>query len=378
MNNCECKENYYRPVDQPWKCVPCNCDRLGASSHTCSAQTGACECRLGVLGRSCDKCSNQFAEVTLKGCEILGSEQCPRSNFEGVEWDRIGYGKKQSSSCPDGSAGNAYRECTQLGWSRPNLDHCLSNAFRELHRFNEALYQNDRKLSTSKAVDLAEHLYLTLNESEGLYGADINVTYGLILKNLKFQNMQDGYSLSMTSDEQFSTNLLKSSGKMIEMDKEYWDAIGPNSSIDLLNALSKYGEIIASNLPNTYTEIIKVNSGDNLSFLAINGTNGQIRPNEDVKVFFDVSPRVKRAATVFTSKRMAQLLPLRFAPEKKGFKIPPHPVINSAIISIALYENFTLVTTIPNSPILIRFALLESIGRSRAQCVFWSRDLDAW
>ena len=59
INKCECKENYYRPVDTPWKCVPCNCDRLGANSPNCSSDTGACQCRPGVLGRQCDKCSNK-------------------------------------------------------------------------------------------------------------------------------------------------------------------------------------------------------------------------------------------------------------------------------------------------------------------------------
>ena len=59
INKCECKENYYRPVDTPWKCVPCNCDRLGANSPNCSSETGACQCRPGVLGRQCDKCSNK-------------------------------------------------------------------------------------------------------------------------------------------------------------------------------------------------------------------------------------------------------------------------------------------------------------------------------
>ena len=396
VNKCECKENYYRPADTPWKCVPCNCDRLGANSPNCSETTGACQCRAGVLGRSCDKCSNQFAEVTLKGCEILGSEKCPRSSFAGVQWDRISYGQSQSATCPAGSTGTAVRECTNLGWGRANLRNCLSNRFQELSRFNKALTGRasnggqikKRQLSTSKAVDLAEHLWIVLNDSAEpaeLHGADINVTYGLILKNLKFQNQQNGYALSMTSDSSFSSNLLLASGKMIAMPSAEWNALGPDASINLLNAIALYAETVASNLPNTYTERITVHSptgsGDYLNFLAINGTDGRISPSSDAQVFFDASQlrhNVKRAATVFTSKRMATLLPLRFAPEKKGFKIPPHPIINSAIISIALYENYTLITAIPNSPIMIQFALIESNGRSRAQCVFWSKDLDAW
>lgn len=265
-----------------------------------------------------------------------------------------------------------------------------------MNRFNQALdgFDGDRpvrkrRLTTVKAVALAEHLWLVLqdqSDTEELHGADVKVTYDVILKNLIFQNQQNGYDLSMSSDSLFSRNLLYSSGKLISFETSKWHQIGPNASMNLLNAIAHYAETVASNLPNTHNPGIVAQyppngpkSGDFLSFRAVNGTSGHIRPSKDAEVFFDsqrlyrLNPRVKRAAAVFTSRRMGELLPLRFAPEKKGFKIPPHPIINSAIISIALYENYTLLTAIPNSPILIRFALLESVGRSRAQCVFWSK-----
>lgn len=387
INDCKCKDNYYRPKDQPWKCVPCNCDRLGAESPTCSDETGACSCRRGVFGRQCDKCSNQFAEVTLKGCEILGSEVCPRNSEANVVWDRVNYGATVTTECPAGSSGLATRDCTRLGWAQPDLDNCQSERFSELARFQRALKSNSRTLSTQKAVNLAEHLFLALEDPDErtLFGQDIQVAFNLLLDNFAYQNTHSGYDLSMTSSTDFSKHLFAASARMIHLSDDEWSTLDPLAAVYILNALASYAETIAANLPRTFTSKISakhpLDSGDDLAFLAINGTSNEIIPSADAMIHFDASKLVgdvPRASTVFTSRRLASLLPLKFAPEKKGFKIPPHPVINSAIISIALYENFTVLESIPDEPIRIHFRLLKSEGRSRPQCVFWHTEIDAW
>ena len=148
-----------------------------------------------------------------------------------------------------------------------------------------------------------------------MYGADVKVTYDVILKNLIFQNQQNGYDLSMSSDSLFSRNLLYSSGKLISFETSKWHQIGPNASMNLLNAIAHYAETVASNLPNTHNPGIVAQyppngpkSGDFLSFRAVNGTSGHIRPSKDAEVYFDsqrlyrLNPRVKRAAAVFCSK----------------------------------------------------------------------------
>ncbi|CBY21324.1 unnamed protein product [Oikopleura dioica] len=387
INDCKCKDNYYRPKDQPWKCVPCNCDRLGAESPTCSDETGACSCRRGVFGRQCDKCSNQFAEVTLKGCEILGSEVCPRNSEANVVWDRVNYGATVTTECPAGSSGLATRDCTRLGWAQPDLDNCQSERFSELARFQRALKSNSRTLSTQKAVNLAEHLFLALEDPDErtLFGQDIQVAFNLLLDNFAYQNTHSGYDLSMTSSTDFSKHLFAASARMIHLSDDEWSTLDPLAAVYILNAVASYAETIAANLPRTFTSKISakhpLDSGDDLAFLAINGTSNEIIPSADAMIHFDASKLVgdvPRASTVFTSRRLASLLPLKFAPEKKGFKIPPHPVINSAIISIALYENFTVLESIPDEPIRIHFRLLKSEGRSRPQCVFWHTEIDAW
>lgn len=74
---CSCKENHWRP-DGSRQCLPCDCYTIGSYSPQCDLQTGQCRCRSGVIGRRCDGCTNTYAEVTLRGCEVV-YDGCPRS-----------------------------------------------------------------------------------------------------------------------------------------------------------------------------------------------------------------------------------------------------------------------------------------------------------
>ncbi len=62
------QEDHYQPEDSD-TCFPCECYSIGSFRRTCDPLTGQCPCRSGVIGRRCDACSSQFAEVTLRGCE---------------------------------------------------------------------------------------------------------------------------------------------------------------------------------------------------------------------------------------------------------------------------------------------------------------------
>ena len=240
INQCECKENYYRPADTPWKCVPCACDRLGAKSPNCSATTGACQCRPGVLGRQCDKCSNKFAEVTLKGCEILNQEVCPRQSESGVRWSRTSYNKVAKSSCPDGSSGVASRNCLMTGWDRPNLNACLSDELLELKQFNDLLDSNQKQMTTKKAGVVAERLYDSIRAIESrvmkrsdqseplddttslinrqlLFENDLNVTINLLHKSYLYQNQQKSFNLTMTTDNEYNSNQLRTTSKLMRL-----------------------------------------------------------------------------------------------------------------------------------------------------------------
>lgn len=62
------QENHYRPEGED-TCYPCECFSVGSESRTCDPVTGQCPCKGGVIGRQCNRCDSQFAEVTPAGCQ---------------------------------------------------------------------------------------------------------------------------------------------------------------------------------------------------------------------------------------------------------------------------------------------------------------------
>ena len=54
----------------------CNCDSAGSLSTNCDQETGQCECKKGVGGRTCDKCAPGHFRFSLNGCEGNIKHQC--------------------------------------------------------------------------------------------------------------------------------------------------------------------------------------------------------------------------------------------------------------------------------------------------------------
>lgn len=131
---CSCKENHYQP-DLNGVCLPCDCYSIGSFDSTCDILTGQCQCRPGVIGRRCQDCPNPYAEVTLRGCEVI-YDGCPRNYLEGVWWPRTTFGEIAEENCPAGSVGRADRACDSLlgGWQLPDMFNCTSEYFIELRK----------------------------------------------------------------------------------------------------------------------------------------------------------------------------------------------------------------------------------------------------
>lgn len=122
---------YHYRVDDT--CYPCDCYDVGSHGRSCNISTGQCHCRSGVIGRRCDVCASRFAEVTLRGCEVV-YDACPRSFYSGIWWKRTPFGSLARQDCPRRASGTAVRLCngTVDGWLEPDLSDCISDAFVNL------------------------------------------------------------------------------------------------------------------------------------------------------------------------------------------------------------------------------------------------------
>lgn len=54
------------------------------------------------------------------------------------------------------------------------------------------------------------------------------------------------------------------------------------------------------------------------------------------------------------------------------FRLPRHPVMNSPVVSVSVYNNQTFVSGHLDQPILLEFKLLETANRSKPLCVQWN------
>jgi len=122
---------YHYRIDDT--CYPCDCYDVGSHGRSCNISTGQCHCRSGVIGRRCDVCASRFAEVTLRGCEVV-YDACPRSFYSGIWWKRTPFGSLARQDCPRRASGTAVRLCngTVDGWLEPDLSDCISDAFVNL------------------------------------------------------------------------------------------------------------------------------------------------------------------------------------------------------------------------------------------------------
>ena len=177
---CECKSKYYKKFNSITKneyCVPCDCNLEGSSSLECQSNNGQCSCLKdsGITGRRCDSCISPFAEITInnKGtaeCQVLNTNECPKTFFNNIWWQRTPFNSKANSSCPKGSTGVAYRTCSEdSGWNKiTNLFNCESNKLYEfqLIKWHEELVENKSELNSYQAIKLAENLNQLTEEAD--------------------------------------------------------------------------------------------------------------------------------------------------------------------------------------------------------------------
>lgn len=266
---CFCKIDHYQPIGSEY-CLPCDCYAVGSMQSYCNQTSGQCKCRPGVVGRRCDTCSSSYAEVTLRGCEVI-YDACPKTFSDGIWWDKTQYDKLATQQCPPStSTGTATRFCHKNeGWQKPNMFDCISNSFTDLYNQYE-LFEQNKSPTTSLAMKIAANLRHALNEtisnpSTQLYGSDMYISFRLIHHLIQYESKQTGLNLTHRQDRMYIRNLAESINYILEPAySDYWPEISarsPNGGAEhLLRLIDSYGKVLIESQSDTVTQPFEVST----------------------------------------------------------------------------------------------------------------------
>ncbi|XP_027242178.1 cadherin EGF LAG seven-pass G-type receptor 3-like isoform X2 [Cricetulus griseus] len=70
-------------------------------------------------------------------------------------------------------------------------------------------------------------------------------------------------------------------------------------------------------------------------------------------------------------RTLGGLLPAQFQAERRGARLPQNPVMNSPVVSVAVFHGRNFLRGVLVSPINLEFRLLQTANRSKAICVQW-------
>ncbi|CAL1293860.1 unnamed protein product [Larinioides sclopetarius] len=260
---CTCEDKHFQPPHSDI-CFDCDCYATGSFGNRCDLITGQCKCRAGVIGRRCDSCSNPFAEVTLRGCEVV-YDGCPQSFSKGIWWDRTLFDQESSHACPKGSVGKATRYCAQdTGWEEPDLFKCTSETFLELADQLAVIERDKLPLSTYFAVKISSDLRLATNLTKHLYGSDILIVDRMLYHVLKYETEQGGLNLTHRQDKDFIQNLVEAASKILEPKyTDMWNRIATFTNAGpehLILMFEEYAKTLIRNQVDTFTEPFEVTS----------------------------------------------------------------------------------------------------------------------
>ncbi|XP_070557832.1 cadherin EGF LAG seven-pass G-type receptor 2-like isoform X8 [Ptychodera flava] len=405
---CYCEEHSYKPSNSS-QCFTCDCYDVGSYSRDCDQETGQCQCKRGVIGRRCDSCRDPFAEVTLRGCEVI-YKACPKNYAGNVWWRQTPFGQTAVEMCPYGSTGYATRTCDkQNGWLEMDLFNCTSNTFGALATMLSDLETGREVLSTSVAIKIAAALQKATTETPEFYGNDINIAYKITSLVLQYESQQEGFELTAKRDILFTNNILESTSIILEpKNEEHWRVIQKTSggSADLMRDFEEYGQNLAKNLESTYTEpfaIVMKNIIFSLDVVLRSDFSGTSVPQYNNGLFNQRvadSTQIKLPADILVPKQegpsntidldeniavtswmtfpsIGKLLPKTY--DSKTVKVHDKLALNSAVASLTLYDGKAdgpLANPLP-TPILIDFKIESSENRSDPQCVYWDYDLNS-
>ncbi|XP_056155459.1 LOW QUALITY PROTEIN: cadherin EGF LAG seven-pass G-type receptor 3 [Lampris incognitus] len=432
---CHCKEFHYRPRGGD-TCLPCDCYPVGSFSRSCDPETGQCQCRPGVIGRQCNACDNPFAEVTNSGCEVIYDScpktitqgiWWPRTKFNlpaAVPCPKGSVGAA-IRHCD-----------VERGWLVPDLYNCTSPPFVELNTALESLERNDTELSTIVEKKLAHQLRDVTEATARLYGNDLQIAERLLSRLLTFETQQSGFGLTATQDAHFNENILRGCSALLgPSTADLWRALAQSQNhiqgggpAGLADLLEQYAQTLAQNMKLTYLNpvaLVAPNIVMNLDRVE-NHTHVRRRfPRYHTTLFRGQAPwdphthvvlppaalvpqRHQHSSPQNTASAPASIsanqtreyvaarrtvlmpeppitivimliyrslgaaLPPKYHTDRRGVRLPRHPVMNSPVVSVSVYNNQSFVAGHLEQPLLLEFKLLETANRSKPLCVQWN------
>uniref|UniRef100_A0A8C9MNB8 Cadherin EGF LAG seven-pass G-type receptor 1 n=1 Tax=Serinus canaria TaxID=9135 RepID=A0A8C9MNB8_SERCA len=429
---CHCKANYYRPQSSD-TCYPCDCFPSGSHTRACDMETGQCPCKPGVIGRQCNRCDNPFAEVTVRGCEVIYNG-CPKAFEAGIWWPQTKFGQPAAVPCPKGSVGNAVRHCNiEKGWLPPELFNCTTNTFVDLKILNERLHHNETRLDGDKTIRIVRALQNATKYTHSLYGNDVRTAYQIMIRVLQYESQQQGFDLAATRDVEFNENVIKVGSALLDPgNKEHWEQIQrtEGGTAHLLRHYEEYFNNVAQNMKKTYMRpfvivatnmIIAVDIFDKSNF-----TGARIPRFHEIKedypkdlessvVFPDTlfrpserkgktllllfgeqlwpAPRDPESAFAKRKKRhpdiethhtvamviiyrsLGLLLPENYDPDRRSLRLPNRPIINTPVVSTAIHSDGEFPPNLVEKPVIVEYAMLETEERTKPVCVFWNHSI---
>ncbi|KAF4793870.1 hypothetical protein TURU_106503 [Turdus rufiventris] len=433
---CHCKANYYRPQSSD-TCYPCDCFPSGSHTRACDMETGQCPCKPGVIGRQCNRCDNPFAEVTVRGCEVIYNG-CPKAFEAGIWWPQTKFGQPAAVPCPKGSVGNAVRHCNiEKGWLPPELFNCTTNTFVDLKIMNEKLHHNETKLDGDKTIRIVRALQNATKYTQSLYGNDVRTAYQIMIQVLQYESQQQGFDLAATRDVEFNENIIKVGSALLDpANKEHWEQIQrtEGGTAHLLRHYEEYFNNVAQNMKKTYMRpfvivaanmIIAVDIFDKSNFTGariprfheikedypkdlessvvfpdtlfrpserkavptMKPSNQKISSKLNSNVFSPESAFAKRkkrhpdiethhtVAMVIIYRSLGHLLPENYDPDRRSLRLPNRPIINTPVVSTAIHSDGEFPPNLVEKPIIVEYAMLETEERTKPVCVFWNHSI---
>lgn len=263
---CFCKPNHYQVAGSDY-CLPCDCYTIGSLSATCNQTTGQCKCQPGVVGRRCDTCASNYAEVTRRGCEVI-YDACPKTYSDGIWWDQTELGKNITQPCPvSTSTGFATRFCHKSeGWQKPNMFECISNTFTDL--YNRYKFIEENKVALNSPSKIAADLKQALNETISsptmqLYGGDMYISFRLLHHLIQHETRQVGLNLTHRQDRMYIRNIAESINYLLDPAfADNWPEIAarsPNGGAEhLLRLIDSYGKVMIESQLDTFTRPFEI------------------------------------------------------------------------------------------------------------------------